>query len=48
MDSRQITATALIDLSKAFDSLSFYPAQQTPTAWHLREGTPLVEELPVR
>ena len=22
--------------------------QQTPTAWHLREGTPLVHELPVR
>ena len=22
--------------------------QQTPTAWHLREGTPLVQELPVR
>ena len=48
MDSRQTTAMVLIDLSKAFDSLSFYPTQQTPTAGQLREGTPLVQELPVR
>ena len=40
MDSRQITAMVLW--------ITVHPTHQTPATWHLREGTPLVQELPVR